>query len=61
MTVQAKLQRSYSTELDGLELVLIADSELSADDVASAESAASSFASELGRVAELIGMASDFL
>ena len=57
VTVQGKLQRTYPTELGDLDLVLVVDSDLSADDIASAESAASSFASELGRVAGLIGMA----
>jgi len=60
VTIEGMLQQVYPTQLDGLELVLIVDTELSSDEVASAELATASFAGELGRVIGLLGMPDEF-
>ena len=57
--VDGKLQQVFPTQLNGLELALIVDADLSTEEITSAENAAARFAQELGHVAGLLGMIGD--
>lgn len=54
--VEGRLQTVFDSSLAGIDVVLVVDTALSADEVASAEVAGQHFADELGKVASLINL-----
>ena len=49
--VDGRFHQAFSTQLDGIEVVLVVDAQLSGEEIASVEQAVARFATELDQVA----------
>ena len=53
--VDGRFHQAFSTQLDGIEVVLVVDTQLSGEEIASVEQAVARFATELDQVAGSLG------
>ena len=57
--VDGRFHQAFSTQLDGIEVVLVVDAQLSGEEIASVEQAVARFATELDQVAGLLGLSAE--